>query len=98
MHTTSTSLLTLLSENLRYMASRTPQMRKQQMAAIFLVDFQRIFWWRLINSSFRYSNPLRLLVMERSAEMVFSLAVLATCFAASIWFNIWASSSWLISR
>ena len=73
-------------------------MRKQQTAVIFLVDFQRIFWWRLMNSSLRYSNPLRLLVIEQSAEMVFSLAVLATCLAASIWFNIWASSSWLISR
>ena len=74
-------------------AMTAAQLNRKHIPAIRIVDFQRIFLCRLIKSSFKYSNPLRLLVMEISVEIDLSLAVLAACFTTSIWFVTWTSSS-----
>ena len=73
--------------------STSPSAARQPVAT-FSAALHRIFRWRLMNSSFKYSKPSRRLVMVRSAEMLFSTCRLAAVLAASIWFRLWADSCW----
>ena len=77
-----------LSSGARYSTSSRPQASAPQMNAMRFVDFHRIFWCRLMNSSLRYSNPFFRLVIEVSAEIAFSLVCFESCLTESIWFSI----------
>ena len=78
------SLISFFASGTIVSAMTAAQLKTRQISAIRIVDFQKIFLCRLIKSSFKYSNPSRLLVIVVSVEIDLSLTVLATCLTTSI--------------